>query len=515
MFSLTKFKTYLPKDLAFDIGSAYRIVIFSLIIFSSLVTLYCLPLYPGNKLIYILFCFCYISLLAILLFKEKFYFIDLFFAFYLWIGFWLKLILYIYDTHKFLIQNVGRFSFEIPKLDAVLLISILCYFSFLSAIFIRRKFFPANEYFSSAQMLKNKLSLYENMRAYIIFAFIFTVLLLTFINYQYSIFQRGVPFAELNFLLLGAFKWLLQFGFASFALFIANEEFKLSKNLTIISLIVLTEIFFTNISTLSRGAVISGSPYLLCLFLSFPRIRLSKFILTGIITLFVFVFSASISNHLRHIIFSAAIFSPSSIVAATLPTPVVQATLVNQAPLVPVVIENKSSLLMEQINDLTFPDLKIHIVDRIIGIEGIMAMDSYNGKGWPLFLEAINESSASSGTSFYDKRILISGYLQNTEKFLFANLMGVFAFLYYPGSYPFIFFSFIFIYLFFSSIEYASWRFGGRNIFFSCLVGHVLAYRLVHFGYAPKQTYMLILTLIANIFIFYFLLRLLKRSTND
>lgn len=518
MFNIIKFKNFLATDLGFNIGSAYKILTCSLIVLSVVITLYCLPLYPGNKLIYLIFSICYISTLPLLLFKEKFLFIDLFFAIYLWVGFWIKLTLYIYDTRKFLILNVGRFTFEIPKMDEVLLISIVCYLAFMGAIFIRKKFLPFAQNFKANIALENKLPLYADIRKYMIFIFVLVVLFLSYVNYEYSIYQRGVPFAELNFLILGAFKWLFQFGLASFALFIANEEFKLSKNLTLISLIILVEIFFTNISTLSRGAVISALPYLLCLFICFPRIKLTTFFLTAIIALFVFVSSASISNHLRHVIFA----SPKTVTTRVLieNSPKLEATSQVTDLATGLTIEESKPpasnfALMKHLDELSFPDLKIHIVDRIIGIEGIMALQNYSAKGWPLFYEALNETSASSGTSFYDTRILNSGYLLNTENFLFANLMGIFAFLYYPGSMIFIFFSFIIIYLLFSSIEYLSWRFGGRNVFFSCLVGHILAYRLVHFGYAPKQSYMLILTLIANIIIFNMLIKIFSKPIKN
>lgn len=520
MFNLIDFKKFYENTNFFQLGFVYKFLLWIFIVFSILFSFYCASLYPGNKLLYLFFSCCFISLLSFSFFKEKFFYIDIFFSLYLWISFWLKFSLYIYKPKDFLILNVGRFYFQTERLDEVLLISIACALSFMSAILLRSFFCKPTLKSDLLPASSGAIPFYQFHRLKLIASFIIFVICISYLNFKYNIYQRGLPFADLNFLTLGTFKWLFQFGLSSFALFIANQEFKLHKSITFISLIIFIEIFFTNITTLSRGAIISGLPYVFALIMFYPKIKLSQLFPTIVLAFLVFTSSASVSNYLRKLAFSAPIAeikTDSTPPVVSTPTIVNAPAVIDTTPILvsPAIPETAPVAFYQPvlsfIKNLEFPDLKVHIIDRVIGIEGIMAVNGFNGKGWNIFKEALNESSSDSGTSFYDTNILHSAYMQNNERFLFANLMGIFAFLYYPGSLVFIFFSFIIIYILFSSIEYLSWRLGGFNMFFTCLVGHTLAYRLIHFGYAPKQTYLLLLTLIANIFIFQFLIFLLMK----
>ena len=62
--------------------------------------------------------------------------------------------------------------------------------------------------------------------------------------------------------------------------------------------------------------------------------------------------------------------------------------------------------------------------------------------------------------------------------------------------------------MFCALIEFSARKFTYNSVIFSSLVGFVLGYRLIHFGYIPKQSYLLVgaiilIILIIKIFKYY------------
>ena len=83
------------------------------------------------------------------------------------------------------------------------------------------------------------------------------------------------------------------------------------------------------------------------------------------------------------------------------------------------------------------------------------------------------------------------------------TLPGIIAFLFYSGSYYFLFISMFIICIIGSLIEYLAFRFSSNNLIFSALIGQVISFRLIHFGYLPHQSYLLFGTIIITIFLVY------------
>ena len=83
------------------------------------------------------------------------------------------------------------------------------------------------------------------------------------------------------------------------------------------------------------------------------------------------------------------------------------------------------------------------------------------------------------------------------------TLPGIIAFLFYSGSYYFLFISMFIICIIGSLIEYLAFRLSSNNLIFSALIGQVISYRLIHFGYLPHQSYLLFGTIIITIFLVY------------
>ena len=85
------------------------------------------------------------------------------------------------------------------------------------------------------------------------------------------------------------------------------------------------------------------------------------------------------------------------------------------------------------------------------------------------------------------------------------TLPGILAFLYYSGSYFILFIGIFILSIIASSIEFLSFKLSSNNLIFSSLIGQVIAFRFIHFGYLPHQTYLLFGTIILTILFVYIL----------
>ncbi len=143
---------------------------------------------------------------------------------------------------------------------------------------------------------------------------------------------------------------------------------------------------------------------------------------------------------------------------------------------------------------------------RWVGIEGALTLSMYPHKDFSLLKEALKEKMVRVGTSFYDKRIATSGYMNLSLKHHhFITLPGIIGFLFYSGSYIFLFVSILVIAWIFFYVETLTRCFSGGNIYLCSLIAQVLAYRLAHFGYVPAQSYKLIGSIFITVFAIYFL----------
>jgi len=149
-------------------------------------------------------------------------------------------------------------------------------------------------------------------------------------------------------------------------------------------------------------------------------------------------------------------------------------------------------------------DWTVLFMDRWVGIEGAMAVSSYPNLGWDLWDEVWAEEYSDRGTSLYDRKISDSLYLQQDLSNLhFVSVPGVLAFFFYPGSYVFLFLCMVALGFLGAAIEAAVYKWGGGNLILCSLMGFVVAYRYVHFGYVPERSYLLAGALVLNVALIY------------
>ena len=240
-----------------------RILSILLIILISILFPFGFISYLGNKFYYVLFTI--LSSYAILFsFRKDSIFFETFFSILLWLGFWFKFTVQIAFMDSMFPEGFGYFDHKPESYDEVLLISSIAFFSFIIASYIRQ--FLLFTYYRLEQNLlinKNIVTNYKKNKRLLLSILVFTLVIISIINYKFSLFQKGtVPDIVLPFSLNSLFNWLLMFGFASFFSVIIYFEFLINnKNNKYLSLGFM-ENFISSISSISRAMIFNSSAVL-------------------------------------------------------------------------------------------------------------------------------------------------------------------------------------------------------------------------------------------------------------
>lgn len=439
--------------------------------------------YPGNSALYLIFCFLYCAFL-LLAWRTKFFFMVYLSAF-LFLGFWLKINFTQLFLKGKLFEPVGYFDYSTQLYDKVLLVSSIGVLGFISAtclMSLKRHFLSSN--------LKPEMQTNLNSRNYALAWFLLFVACTTsfFINDYYEIYHRS---SKLNDLLpayiQNAVKWLLLIGLSLSALALVNISltFKNTRPYLFFTLALLVD-FLCNLSLLSRAFPVSGLAMLVAFFiLSNFHLRLQSpkiFAIPLIAFLSFSVISVFSANIIRGVIYQA------------------DSNLINSSPFT---ISNKKDFdnLVLKVPSGNHVNL---LVGRWIGLEGVASIVSYPDKDLSLFLKALNESKNYDGPSFYDSTIVSfdTPYSKIAEKvnYYAITLPGVIGFSYYLGSYWLVFLITFLFGVLGILFELLFLRIGTYPLVVASL-SFLLSYRLVSFGYAPKDsiTYFLSLMVVGII----------------
>ena len=142
------------------------------------------------------------------------------------------------------------------------------------------------------------------------------------------------------------------------------------------------------------------------------------------------------------------------------------------------------------------------MVNRWIGIEGVMAISSYAGKNNALLWKMLTEKREIGKVTAYQE-VSKSGYQTPDAKFQFGSMPGMSGFLYYSGSLWVVFAGMVGIaVLVFLSERLIFWL--TSNPIICSLYGMILANTVVQFGMTPRQDvpqYLMIYLLIAGIWL--------------
>ena len=169
-------------------------------------------------------------------------------------------------------------------------------------------------------------------------------------------------------------------------------------------------------------------------------------------------------------------------------------------------------------NTYSFNQFLYLSVNRWVGVDGVM---SVVGRSEILNFELLKKSFSDKyqrySLAFYentfDVKEIKSINIYNNVKG--NTLPGMIAFLYYSGSLLFLFASIASLCLVASTVEFISFVISKKNMFFSSLISMVIAYRFIHFGYLPNQSYLLFGSLFFVIFLVFLFFNISKKLPNN
>ena len=151
------------------------------------------------------------------------------------------------------------------------------------------------------------------------------------------------------------------------------------------------------------------------------------------------------------------------------------------------------------------------LINRWIGIDSLIVVHSFEKKNFDLFFKSLREDKNNLENTFYEKTFNFTSDKLNIEinqKYLKGNtLPGIISFLYYSGSIYFVLISLFIIFMLCNFFERLIKRITEGNTIFVCFLSNMIATRLFHFGYAPKDTYLFILSILSSVLFMIFLSR--------
>jgi len=488
----------------------YRAIRFILFIIFSLISIYASKFYEGSILIFGFYCF-FLILTVFYLTSDKASYFEIFFSCYIFLGFWFKyifsLIFYngkVFDSGQTRSANIDQ------VLTLVILISLVC----LISSFINKNFMSINEKRNKERIRSFFENFYLKNRSAILFLFLLLTILVGFFNIRLVIYQRGfIYLSGISFYLKDLIKWLLLFGFTTFSCFVIYIEILNYKKINFFTFIVgVLEIFISYTSMLSRSFVINAISLILPTYQKtlLKKKNDKKFFLIFVIILFLTILSLYFTSKIR----LNKLYS------------IQEEWSLNE--------KNRNQL--EKTDDLKIKEYnfqipnfennstthqKMHIVpekminfiliNRWIGIESLIIVHSFEKKNFDLFFKSFREDKNNLENSFYEKTFNLTSDKLNIEinqKYLKGNtLPGIISFLYYSGSIYFVLISLFIIFILCNSFERLIKKITQGNVIFACFLSNMVATRLFHFGYAPKDTYLFILSILLSILLMIFLLR--------
>jgi hypothetical protein len=480
------------------IKNEYKLLykLFKILIFIFVLTFIYLGFsnYIGNKFVYISFSIISNFLIVFALRKNAIFF-ETFLSLLLWLGFWFKFTCTITLTDGVFREGVGDFDYSPKSFDDSLIVSQIGILAFILSGIFRENFlfnYPKKiELFD----LKKKFLLLDRKKIWLSFIFLF--LIIGVINFYFKIYQKGLlPIYDIHFIISGTFKWLLLFGLSAISSILIFYEVNFFKKFFLSSsLIIFFETFFTSLNLLSRGMIFNA------LALFFGIYKFSKKVNK----------TNSISFYLKSFTFIFILFyiSVGSV-------NYIRANYFYKGKSIDFTIEKHQNTIDKNQEIKKYSSLKQHnseilylIINRWVGIDGVMSVVSKKELlGKTFLLSSFQERAKPDSPTFYELTFGLEGI--DTTNQQYANvkgntLPGFIAFIFYSGSY-YLLFSFIFIVCIVASyFEYISFKYSHKNLIFSALIGQVIAFRLIHFGYLPHQSYLLFGTIILTMIMAYIL----------
>jgi len=487
-----------------------------------IISIYASKFYEGSTLFFLIYCFLLVIMVFYLTDKKSSYF-EIFLSCYIFLGFWFKFIfsLILYDGYVYDSINI-----KAANIDDVLLMVIIISFTCIISSFIYKQLinnFNNKPSFALQKSFFEKL--YLNNRKLILFSFMTLVLVTGLINIKYGFYQRGfISLIDFPIFYQNLLKWLTMFGFTTLSCFFIYVEISNLKKINFFTVLIsFIEIFISYSSMLSRSFIINCISLIVPIYqksLSFKKKIDNFFYLFFLIILSLTILSIFSVNQIRLIkldnikkdwkLINDINYKHNNLIKDSKN----KENLKNN--------EKKSKIIQDFNFQIKSSDNKKKItsnevsgfilVNRWIGIDSLMLVYFSGKNNFNLFFDALKEKKISgTKNTFYETTFGLSEHKINigtNKNILKGNtLPGFITFLYYTGNLFFVCIMLFLIIIIFNYFEMCIKKISLGNTIFACFISNLIATRLIHFGYAPKDSYLFILSIIFAVLLMYILSR--------
>ncbi len=419
--------------------------------------------YSESKLIYTLFSFAFLLLLISALYKTIAY-SYLFLVVLLWFGIWLKLTIHLIFDYSY-IEPIGSFYTSNTSMDDVLIVAMTGSFGVLLANLFYRLF----KLKSTINLYKNGgrppvfFNWYEQHKLYVFTVILIITIVVSISNVIFGIQVTGiVPKTILLYPLNALIYWMVAMGFTLLIATLISWDVRFKKELSMKDLVFYVFVAaIASVGILSRGQYVfmvgSLIVFLLLHYQLYKNFNLLKVAFFILFAGFVYFFVIYSTTTLREYYYSGEMISGGSILGGSILGGAISRTF------------------------HTFCGL---LVDRWVGLEGLMSVTSYPDKNIEFFYTALTTPSKIGHIDIY--QYISNAHYKDMDqtKYAFATIPGAMAFLYYSGSMWFVFIGMLLlsgITLFIEYIVYV-WL---RSSLLAAIIGIYLANGVAQFGLTP------------------------------
>ena len=503
----------------------YFLIISTIIIVSSYG--YSSYSYTGNKLIFFLFVFSIHMYVVISFFLSNLFF-DKVLSTFLWLGFYMTIFFKILFKTYSLKEGDGNFAFLPDQFNKVLIWSSVAILAFISSSLFH-KFFIKIKSLNKDDNYK-LTNFYKRYRYEILFLFFILIVSINFSNLKFGMYQKGLmPLHQVHPLLSTILKFFVIFGLTAISTILIDYEIKSKNKLTfLILLIFYFEIITTNTVLLSRSYIFLGGFILFSILIS-NKVKkknsdyFNSFLFNIIIFVLLFLINIQIINNIR----ASKYFDPEFFYLKKINKinerkyeNIKEFYIFNQynkkLDLNKKIIQNEKDISKKNLEIINnFKYISYLVQSRFIGFESLAIVTSSNRQGKNIFWNSFQEKiTYQPKESYYAKNFMNVGGTNlesGSSRQYSVFLPGVIAFFSYHGSLIFLFMSLFLLHLSLGFIEKVALLLSFNCKIFSSFVGFTLAYRLIHFGYVPKNSYMLLTAIFISIFGIFFISKLIKK----
>lgn len=350
--------------------------------------------YLGNFVYY--FCFCFVSLLLIVFGISQRSISFFFLSVFIWLGFWAKNMAHIVGSYPYQ-EPIGDFKFLESQVNEVYLVAIMGMVGTLAAGVLINSSFRFN--YRIGRPIKLFLDPNRRMKWTFVVLLGFAGL---FLNEHFDILHVGTALQDFKIPpKLGAINiWWLSAGLplACIHLLFLDTLYGFGQKVGFFWICVLG--FLASISILSRAIFVFSLGPLLIFYINYVNLSVKKVILIFVISFPLIVFSVSVIQFRRY---SA----------------------------------NEDISILKSINKGTEVAVSL-LVDRWIGLEGLMAVTSYPSKSFSRLFTQILAKRTRGELDFYTNEVAMPN-ISNDERAYrasvsYATLPGFYGFLYLSGS---------------------------------------------------------------------------------